>query len=309
VSAEGFREELLAAGVLVDGGVLGIYHRSVGFERIVGAISAYVSAAGRDVHQRRLHLGPIQALSTLEKCDYLASFPNLAGVVSSFTGTEADVPSLIASVEAGREWTDQLGATDMALCPAGCHPLYPLLATSPMTGDVERFEIEAWCFRHEPSVDPARMQSFRMREFVFVGTPEGAVAHRDHWLERGRELLAALDLEVAAVVANDPFFGRAGRLLASYQRSKEVKYELVAPISSSTPGAIGSANCHEDHFGLAFDLHLADGSPAHSACIGFGLERIALALLFAHGLDETRWPSEVRGRLALDVTPFVGVRA
>jgi seryl-tRNA synthetase len=294
VSAERFREQLFEAGVLADGGVLGIYHRSLGFERIVAAVSAYVSAAGRDVAQRRLFLGPLQALTTLERCDYLASFPNLAGVVSSFTGSEAEVPALVKSVEAGPEWTARLSATDVALCPAGCHPLYPLVAANPSREDVERFEIEAWCFRREPSVDPARMQSFRMREFVYVGTSEGAVEHRDRWLDRGRSLLSELGLDVAPVVANDPFFGRAGRLLASYQRTKEVKYELVAPISSPTPGAIGSANCHEDHFGSAFGIRLADGGPAHSACIGFGLERIALALLLAHGLDSAGWPRAVR---------------
>ena len=96
------------------------------------------------------------------------------------------------------------------------------------------------------------------------------------------------------MVANDPFFGRAGRLLASNQRTKELKFEVVARISSVTPGAIASANYHEDHFGIAFDIRLADGTPAHTACIGFGLERIALSLHFAHGLDPTAWPLEIR---------------
>jgi hypothetical protein len=38
---------------------------------------------------------------------------------------------------------------------------------------------------------------------------------------------------------------------------------------------------------------------AHSACVGFGLERVALALFKRHGLDVGDWPREVRDVLAL----------
>ena len=40
------------------------------------------------------------------------------------------------------------------------------------------------------------MQSFRMYEFVLVGTPTQARAHRDAWLDRGLQALAALGLPV-----------------------------------------------------------------------------------------------------------------
>ena len=38
---------------------------------------------------------------------------------------------------------------------------------------------------------------------------------------------------------------------------------------------------------------------AHSACVGFGLERIALALFRKHGFDPDRWPHDVKQVLAL----------
>ena len=41
----------------------------------------------------------------------------------------------------------------------------------------------------------------------------------------------------------------------------------------------------------------ADGAVAHTACLGFGLERIVLALMQTHGLDPAAWPDEVRGAL------------
>jgi hypothetical protein len=87
--------------------------------------------------------------------------------------------------------------------------------------------------------------------------------------------------------------------MGASQREKAAKFELIAEITSSSPGAISSGNCHGDHFGKAFDISLPGGVAAHTACFGFGLERITLALLHRHGLDITEWPSHVRSSLNL----------
>lgn len=294
-----FRDELLQSGLLREGGVSGLYHRSSIFERIARGVEAYVSRAGTRADMERLFFSQVMARSTLEKSGYLTSFPDLVGSVTSYTGGEANVASLQQALDQHGEWADEFAPTDLALCSAACHPVYPLVTGRPISPEGLRFEVQAFCFRHEPSLDPARMQSFRQHEFVYLGTSEGALGHRDEWLARGVELLGALGLHVASVVANDPFFGRAGRLLASGQREKELKFEIVAPITAEQPGAITSANYHEDHFSEAFGLMLEDGAPAHTACIGFGLERITLALLFEHGLDIRDWPNDVRDHLRL----------
>ena len=36
------------------------------------------------------------------------------------------------------------------------------------------------------------------------------------------------------------------------------------------------------------------GGDAHTACLGFGLERCTVALLRKHGLDPASWPGDVR---------------
>jgi seryl-tRNA synthetase len=101
-------------------------------------------------------------------------------------------------------------------------------------------------------------------------------------------------------IANDPFFGRAGKLLAMNQRESALKFELLVPVcSEEKPTACVSFNYHEDHFGQVFEIHLADGRRAHTACVGFGLERITLALLKHHGLDPARWPAATREVLGL----------
>ena len=60
-----------------------------------------------------------------------------------------------------------------------------------------------------------------------------------------------------------------------------------------------SFNYHQDAFGAKWGLFLEDGATAHTACVGFGLERIALALFARHGLTIEEWPSEVRETLGL----------
>jgi len=44
-------------------------------------------------------------------------------------------------------------------------------------------------------------------------------------------------------------------------------------------------------------MESAEGQGAHSACLGFGLERIAIGLFKTHGFDPLRWPHAVREQL------------
>ncbi len=68
-------------------------------------------------------------------------------------------------------------------------------------------------------------------------------------------------------------------MLATNQRDQNLKFELLIPITSvAKPTACMSFNYHQDAFGTKWGLNLEDGSVAHTACVGFGLERIALAL-------------------------------
>jgi seryl-tRNA synthetase len=294
-----FRDELLAAGLLVSTGHDGLYLRSEAFERIVRGIDRMVSRAGADLGASTLHFPLVMSGALLERTDYVRSFPDLLGSVNSFTGDDRRHAALLDAVEDGHDWSPFLEPTGLALCSAACHPLYPTQSGALPAGG-RYVEVFGQCFRHEPSVDPARMQVFRQHEFVYLGDPEGAHAHRDRWVERALEQHRSIGLEVEAVVANDPFFGRTGGLLATNQREQALKIEIVSPIcSTERPTAITSANCHLEHFGGAFDISTAQGAVAHTACVGFGVERVALALLHTHGLDPQRWPSTVKGILEL----------
>jgi seryl-tRNA synthetase len=234
-----------------------------------------------------------------ERSGYLKGFPNLAGTIHCFCGNDADHARLLACIEAGTDWTGGQAASEIVLTPAACYPLYPVAAARgalPEGGLL--FDLQSYCFRHEPSLEPTRMQMFRMREYVRMGSPDQVLAFRELWLERGTAMMRELGLPIAVDPANDPFFGRAGRMLANNQRAQGLKFELNVPVNSEDkPTACLSFNYHQDHFGTIWDIRQADGEVAHTACVGFGLERITLALLRHHGLDIEAWPDVVRDRL------------
>jgi seryl-tRNA synthetase len=292
-----FRDELFAAGLLFGTGVDGVYARSATYERVVDGLHRLIGRTMVEPDAERIHFPPVLARPTFDKTEYLKSFPQLMGSVQTFRGTDRQHAELIARYESGDDWSELLVAADVVLCSATCHPIYPL-CTGTLPDGGRHFEVYGYCFRCEPSVDPTRMQAFRMQESVYVGTPSDAEGHSKAGLERGLELLSGLGLAVDHVVANDPFFGRLGTMLAANQHEEGLKIEVVTPIASSErPTAIMSANYARDHFGAPFAIETADGEVAHSACVAFGVDRVTLALLHTHGLDPETWPSSVRDQL------------
>ncbi len=186
--------------------------------------------------------------------------------------------------------------SELVLTPAACYPVYPAVgARGPLPpGGIMVDAGGAYVFRHEPSGDPARLQMFHQRELVRIGEPDVVAAWRDAWRDRAIGLLRGLGLDARFDVAADPFFGRSGRMLAASQREQALKFEVLVPIAGDEPTAVASFNYHQDHFASVHGITLAGGGIAHTACLGFGEERIVLALLSRHGLDVDAWPVEVR---------------
>ena len=294
-----YLNELIDARLLIPSGVRGVYGLGGVFEDVIERFEAYVTRMGADARPEVMRFPPLLSRKSYSQTDHMETFPNLMGSVHSFMGDERNHMRLADKKAAGEDWSTDLSATEVMMTPAACYPLYPT-ATGTLAAEGRTIDLRSFVFRHEPSDDPARMQIFRQREYVRLGTPEQALAHRDHWLERGQEMLRAVGLDATAVVANDPFFGRGGRVMAATQREQALKYELVVPVASAEkPTAVVSCNYHLDHFGHAFDIRTQDGQSAHTACIGFGLERIALALFKKHGFEPAAWPADVRGVLGL----------
>ncbi len=296
-----FLAELLQAGLLIDGGAPGLYGRGPGFERVRLAVDGLVDRIAAADLAEPLRFPPVMPRRHLETSGYPATFPHLTATIFAFEGDEADAAEQSRCVSCGEDWSAYQRMTDLVLTPAGCYPVYPAIAQrEPLPRD--GIVVDAggtYVFRREPSQDPARMQMFHQRELVRLGPPSAVAGWRRTWLDRAIDLLTRLQLEPVADVASDPFFGRQGRILASGQREQALKFEVSVSIGGEQPTAVASFNYHRDHFSGRFGIRSQDGGTVHTACLGFGLERITLALLYRHGLDTSGWDDPLRALLML----------
>lgn len=292
-----FYDEMVEHKLIIPVGVHGAFGRGNVFEEVLERFNALVSDIAKSDGAERMAFPPIITRRVLERSEYLDSFPQLAGTVFSFFGNDAQHKELQSCVHAGETWGHTQGMTDVVLNPAACYPVYPSFS-GVLPEDGRLVDMQNWVFRHEPSPEPTRMQAFRVREFVRVGSPEVVVNWRNMWLERGVALLSSLGLPAKSDVASDPFFGRGGRMLAAAQREQRLKFEVLVPvISEEKPTAVCSFNYHQDHFGTIFEIQTASGETAQTACLGFGLERCVMALFKHHGCDVNRWPKAVVEKL------------
>jgi seryl-tRNA synthetase len=290
----------IAEALLLPTGIDGVYARTALFEKIADGLGALISSY-READTEVLRFPPVMSRRQLEKSGYLKSFPHFLGCVSCLGGDEADIRASVERYEAGGDWTPGLAAADLVLSPAACYPVYPLVASRghvPAGGLI--FDVACDCFRREPSKMLDRLQSFRMREYVCIGTPGQIQDFRARWMKRAEGFAGQLGLPYRIDQASDPFFGRGGKLMAMSQVEQALKFELLVPVhSEDRPTACMSFNSHRDHFGTVWNLCNAAGQTAHTGCVAFGIDRLALALFATHGIELAQWPVRVRQALAV----------
>jgi seryl-tRNA synthetase len=207
--------------------------------------------------------------------------------------TECRFPAVVSEATLARAGYFEAfpdGATAVAtgeprcwLPPAVCYHAYEMLAGTELTQPT-RLTAAQSCFREADrrAHTPGRLWEFTMREVMFLGHPEWVREERERWSGRihgfARELGLAGMLEPAA----DPFFGAIGRGKRLLQQVKGLKYELRVDMADGAL-AVASFNLHETFFADRFAITLEGGTPAHSGCVAFGLERWALAFLHHRG--------------------------
>ena len=137
-----------------------------------------------------LRFPPVMTRRHVEKAGYLHGFPHLLGCVCGLHGDDREIHAAVGRFNAGQDWTGALRATDLVLTPAACYPLYPLAAAR---GAVPArrglmFDVASYCFRREATHEIDRLQAFRMREFVCMGSPGEAADFRDRWMARAQAI-------------------------------------------------------------------------------------------------------------------------
>jgi seryl-tRNA synthetase len=237
----------------------------------------------------------------LERVNYFRAFPHSLTFVTHLRedlDTIDDFSQHAACDQHGLNTPpDSFSKTQTLLSPAVCYHLYFSLADKPLPGGGLVATAVGNCFRYE-SINLAsleRMWNFTMREVIFVGLKDFVLQNRETGRERMRGFFEKIGLAYRVESANDPFFIGEFKKQAAFQSAFQLKFEIRArlPFKDSTL-AVGSYNYHQDFFGRSLNITLPDGSPAHTGCIAFGLERMAFAFLAQYGLDEARWPEGMR---------------
>ena len=292
--------EALKAKLFHSLGVDGVYGRTGSYEAVVGGLTRCLDAL-RPEAAEVFRFPPVMSRAQIERSGYLKTFPNLLGCMCALDQPEAQSRVAAGSGAETADWTSLLSAGDLVLTPAACYPLYPILAArGRLSEGGVTCDVACECFRREPSTALDRFQYFRMREFVRIGAAHDIVQFRQDWIAQARALADDLGLQHKIDLASDPFFGRAGVLMANSQIEQALKFELLVPvISAERPTACMSFNYHQDHFGETWDLKTHDGALAHTGCVAFGMDRLAVALFATHGPDSTAWPQTLKARLDL----------
>jgi seryl-tRNA synthetase len=282
--------------LLLPAGAPGVYARTERFERVIEGLNQMITRH-REPGAEVLVFPPVVSRGLIEEAGYLKSFPHLLGCVCCLRGDEGSIRRLVET----EDWAEGLDATDLVLTPAACYPIYPMVAgRGPVVDTGRTFDVSSYCFRRETTHEAGRLQSFRMREHVCVGSPDVAMSFRERWIARARSIAGQLALPFEIAPASDPFFGRVGKMMAISQVEQALKFELLIPVlSADRPTACMSFNCHLDKFSEIWSMRTQSGNAAHTACVAFGLERLALALFATHGLDTSGWPQSARQVLSL----------
>lgn len=132
-----------------------------------------------------------------------------------------------------------------------------------------------------------RLLDFTMREVVFIGTAEYVVQKRNEYMDKARQLVEDLHLDGKIMLSNDPFFKKEDETKVLFQKRFKLKYELLLKNpQSNNEVAVASFNYHNVNFSKSYKIHLADHRLAHTACVAFGLERLAFTYLMQVGVDK-----------------------
>jgi hypothetical protein len=237
----------------------------------------------------------------LERVNYFSAFPHSLSFVTHLR-EDLDVIDNFAQHAACDELglntpTDSFGRVHALLSPAVCYHLYFALADKQLRDDSKIVTAVGNCFRYEAInlTSLERLWDFTMREVIFVGSKDFVLENRETGRKRMAKFFEKIGLAYRVESANDPFFVGEFRKQAAFQSAFQLKFEILArlPYKGSNL-AIGSYNYHQDFFGRNLNITLPDGTPAHTGCVAFGLERVAFAFLAQYGLDLSIWPDVVK---------------
>lgn len=215
----------------------------------------------------------------LSKLDYFRNFPHLA-VAASRVRTESLESGFGGGGDLEAIPSGDLTDARFVLPSAACYNVYIHMRGEVL--DAPRYVTTvASCYRNENHYDELqRLWNFTMREIVCVGSSDAVQEHLRAFKPRILEFASGLGLDLNVEFATDPFY-QPGSSVAVMQKLFPQKEELQYKGSL----AIASLNFHRNFFGERCGIRTADGEPAFTGCVAFGIERWMHALLDRFGGD------------------------
>lgn len=244
---------------------------------------------------------------TLRRGGYLNSFPQLIMSAGRLCADIDVYRAFVAALERGDDPANLLQRygthTGYCLPPTMCFHTYKQFSgqtlpvgTTVITARGKSFRFES---RYHRSLE--RLWDFTIREIVVISDEASAAGIRAEMLAAACELAEELGLAGTAESAEDPFFaGPAVPRRALAQRLNRLKYELRLPAEQGRMISVASFNVHGTTFGEPYGILLPDGAIAHTACAGFGLERLTFAFFCRYGADIAGWPARLRAEMLGD---------
>ncbi|MCZ8514926.1 hypothetical protein O9H85_21375 [Paenibacillus filicis] len=250
------------------------------------------------------HYPAVIRAETLNKTNHFTSFPEHIHFLTHLREDLDIIESFSQSIREAGGWkaeqpldlNETMPKPKFTMNPSTCYHCYEGLQNEILEGDGVTVTAISKCHRFESRnhSDFGRLLDFSMREIIFVGKPDFVKENRLQAIEYLKELAVEWQVDSLLEIANDPFFTNDFQVKASFQRNQEMKYELRLTIPHIKKSiACSSVNFHSNTFGNAFNISMGK-RPAVTGCVGFGIERWALAFLAQYGLDEAQWPASFR---------------
>lgn len=172
---------------------------------------------------------------------------------------------------------------DVCLSPAACLPLYPIIGKHRALITEKIFTARCQVHRYENGVfgkdhTLSRLWEFHVREIVGFGDAAFEQNVRNMIIEFIKNIAEVFDIPSAITTASDLFFHSEHSAYALHQLSFKTKLEFRVNIAGADM-SVASINSHGRHFIEKFSIKTSEN--CGSFCIGFGLERLALAIALA----------------------------
>lgn len=276
------------------------------FLRVFHAINRRVREMADEVDAIEQEYPTIWPVRLFKQIDYFHEFPQqvilCAPVKDDFESRAAFAKRYARTQEFDAVPMDELMAdSTYGLEPAVCDCCYYGLEGADALEDAY-YTCYNKVFRNErsPTGGLDRLTNFSVRDIMYVGSDGFVLEARERLIDKLSAFLTRLHLHAKIETANDPFFANESAMKSVFQNAHRLKYELLATIPHlGREIAVGSINLHTDFFGKAFSIRTAAGTPAHSGCIGVGMERMSYALFCQHGPALAAWPRELLDYLGL----------